>query len=422
MSENNTPAPVKDRADILDILRGISLFGICMANYPVLSLYVFQKPEVKATMSTAAIDNWLPYLHFALFDGKFYSLFSLLFGIGFSIILLKNGKNGTSRLPLFYRRLFALAVIGLAHALLLWEGDILFLYALIGMLLPLFRNVKDKTLIITWAVLIISPVFLDLFRGLTDNKYNPANFFERKAIETGLYYGITEDNFRNWHAVHTDYSSLFNANRANFFWRWEGLLNSNRLPKVLGMFLLGFYVGRKMIYARLEENRALLKKVLRWGFIIGLPFSFAHAYTEMNDLGKGPIELLHSLFYALSVVPLSLGYTAAICLWYLKPKGRERLQIFAAPGRMALTNYIMQTVIAISIFYGIGLGLGAKTGVFYAFLISICVYIFQVIFSNIWFRYFLYGPVEWIWRQVTYGKRLKLRRVNTESAAKRGQA
>ena len=231
-----------------------------MANYPALALYVFQKPEVKATMSTAANDNWLPYLHFALFDGKIYSLFPFLFGIGFSIILLKKGKNGTSRLPLFYRRLLALTVIGLAHALRLWEGDILFLYALIGLLLPLFRNVKDKTLIITRAVLIVSPVLLNLFRGLTDNKYNPANFFERKTIETGLYYGIAEDNFRNWHAVHTDYSSLFNANRANFFRWWEGLLSSNRLPKVPGMFLLGFYVGRKMIYARLEENKSLLKK------------------------------------------------------------------------------------------------------------------------------------------------------------------
>lgn len=410
MSENYTPASLKERAEILDILRGIALFGICMANYPALSLYVFQTPELKAAMPTASIDKWLPYIHFAFFDGKFYSLFSLLFGIGFSIILLKKGKDGKSRLPFFYRRLLALAVIGLAHALLLWEGDILFLYALIGMLLPLFRNVKDKTLIITWAALIFSPVLFDLFKGLTENKYNPANYFERKAIETSTYFGITENNFRNWHAVHTDYSSMFDANRANFFWRWQGLLNSNRLPKVLGMFLLGFYVGRKMIYARLEENIPLLKKVQRWGFIIGLPFSFAHAYTEMNSLGEGPIGLLHALFYALSVVPLSLAYTATICLWYLKPKGRERLRIFSAPGRMALTNYIMQTVTAVCIFYGIGLGLGAKTGVFYVFLISIGVYILQVIYSNVWLKYFEYGPVEWIWRQVTYGKRLKLRR------------
>ncbi len=410
MSNNYTPAPLKEREDILDILRGIALFGICMANYPPLSLYVFQKPEIKAAMSTASIDEWLPYIHFAFFDGKFYSLFSLLFGIGFSIILLKKGTDGKSRLPLFYRRLLALAVIGLFHAVLLWEGDILFLYALVGMLLPLFRNVKDKTILITWAVLIISPVFLDIFHGLTKDKYNPADFFERKAIETCNYYGITENNFRNWHALNTDYQSMFDANRANFFWRWQGLLDSNRLPKVLGMFLLGFYVGRKMIYTRLEENRELLKKVQRWGFLIGLPFSFGHAYVEMNDLGEGPIGLLHPLFYALSVVPLSLAYTSTICLWFLKPKGRERLQIFAAPGRMALTNYIMQTVIAVFIFYGIGLGLGAKTGVFYVFLISIGVYVLQVIYSNIWLKYFQYGPVEWIWRQVTYGKRLKLRR------------
>lgn len=410
MSENNLTAPVKDRAEILDILRGIALLGICLANYPVFSLYVFQKPEVKAAMPTAAIDHWLAYFHFAFIDGKFYTLFSLLFGIGFSVILLKKGNDSNRRLSLFYRRLVVLLLIGLAHALLLWEGDILVLYALIGMFLPLFRNVSDKNLIIIWAILIFSPVLLDLFRGLTNNKFNPANFFERKAIETGNFYGITDNNYRNWHAVHSDYTSMFNANKVNFFWRWEGLLNSNRIPKVLGMFLLGFYAGRKMIYTRLAENRLLLLKVQRWGFAIGLPFSLAHAYVELNNIGKGPIELLHSVFYAFSVVPLSLAYTATICLWYLKPAGQRRLQIFAAPGRMALTNYILQTVIAIFIFYGVGMGLGAKTGAFYVFLISIGVYIFEMIFSHVWLKYFQYGPLEWIWRQLTYGKRLRLRK------------
>ena len=409
MSEN-TVAPVKDRAEILDILRGIALFGICLANYPSLSLYVFQKPEVKGAMPTAAIDKWLAYFHFAFIDGKFYTLFSLLFGIGFSVILLRKGTGGINRLLLFYRRLVVLTIIGLAHALLLWEGDILLLYALIGLLLPLFRNVKDKNLLIIWAILILSPILLDLFKGLTHNRFNPANFFERKAIESENFYGITGDNYRNWHAVHTDYQSMFNANQANFFWRWEGLLNSNRIPKVLGMFLLGFYAGRKMIYARLEENTVLIKKVQRWGFTIGLPFSLAHAYAELNNIGKGPIELLHSVFYALSVVPLSLAYTATICLWYLNPGGLKRLQIFAAPGRMALTNYILQTIIAVIIFYGIGLGWGAKIGVTYVFLISLAVYFFEMIFSHVWLKYFEYRPVEWIWRQLTYGKILKMRK------------
>ncbi|MEJ7610878.1 MAG: DUF418 domain-containing protein [Ferruginibacter sp.] len=410
------PIALTERATILDILRGIALFGICIANYPILSMYVFQRQDIKEAMSTAAVDQWIPYVHFALIDGKFYSLFSLLFGIGFSIILLRNQAKGKSGLGYFYRRLIILALIGLAHAFLLWNGDILFLYALIGMLLPLFRNLKDKTLIITWAVLIFSPLVFDLFKGLTDNKYNPANFFFNNAIALGNKYGITQDNFGTWQAMKTEYSDVLKFNHSGFFWRWEGLINSNRLPKVLGMFLLGLYVGRKMIYAKLEEHVPLLKKVQKWGFLIGLPFSIGHAYVELNHLPDGPIGLLHPLFYALNVVPLSLAYTATICLWYLQPRSRKRLSVFAAPGRMALTNYILQSFIAMVLFFGIGLGFGGKTPLTYVIVIAALVYLFQILFSHFWLRYFNYGPVEWIWRQLTYGKRLKLRRVKEISS------
>ena len=414
MQPSHQPVALTERAAILDILRGIALFGICLANYPILSLYIFQGDEVKAAMSTAAVDHWIPWVELSLIDGKFYSLFSLLFGIGFSVILLRHRAKGKSGLGYFYRRLIILAVIGLAHAFLIWNGDILFLYALIGIFLPLFRNVKDKTLVITWAVLIFSPVLFDLFKGLTDNKYNPANFFLRNAIATGTKYGITEENFSTWLAVKTTYSDVLKFNHSGFFWRWEGLFNSNRLPKVLGMFLLGLYTGRKMIYAKLEEHVPLLKKVQKWGFIIGLPSGIGHAYVELHQLPEGPIGLLHPLFYALNVVPLSLAYTATICLWYLKPGGRKRLSIFAAPGRMALTNYILQSCIGILLFYGIGLGFGARTPLTYVIVIVILVYTFEIIFSHLWLRYFNYGPIEWIWRQLTYGKRLKLRRERAE--------
>src|SRR5690606_25094012 len=111
----------QERANILDVLRGIALLGICLANYPFFAMYVFQPPAVQAAMSTASIDKVIKYLQVAFIDGKFYSIFSLLFGIGFTIILQKTKKAGKQRVGIFYRRIIILLLIGLAHALILWE-------------------------------------------------------------------------------------------------------------------------------------------------------------------------------------------------------------------------------------------------------------------------------------------------------------
>ncbi len=121
-----------------------------------------------------------------------------------------------------------------------------------------------------------------------------------------------------------------------------------------------------------------------------------------------PFGLADTLFYALSVIPLSLAYTTSICLLWLRLEWQSRLKILAPVGRMALTNYILQTVAGICIYYGIGLGLGAKTGPSVFLPIAIGVYSLQVIYSNIWFRYFRFGPLEWMWRMLTYGKLLKI--------------
>lgn len=409
-TSSNLPVSANERSDILDILRGFALAGICVANYSIFSLYAFQPEEVRAAMPTAAIDQWFIYFHFTFIDGKFYSLFSLLFGIGFSIIYMRNKQKGSSGLKLFYRRLLILMFIGLAHILLLWEGDILLLYALLGMLLPLFRTVGNKQLLVLWIILILSPLFFDALKVVSDNQWNLANPLRAIAIELSAKQGITMENFSSWHIDHTRYADLFQANQSGFFWRYQGLLDSNRIPKVLGMFLLGLYAGRKLIFKNLEAYRPLLKSVQRWGFGIGLPASM-YPWLKWDHQGlPEAIGLLDTLFYAISVVPLSLAYTTTLCLWYLSPSGKANLQWLAAPGRMALTNYLMQSVIAIGIFYGIGLGLGARTGLVYVFMIALSVYAFQVWYSFLWLKHFRYGPMEWVWRCLTYGKQLSIRK------------
>lgn len=405
-----TPFPLQDRARILDILRGIALLGIIIANYPVHSQWVMGGDTVQDAAPFPRLDEVLELIHFTFIDGKFYSLFSLLFGIGFSIILIRCQNTGRNGLAIFYRRLFLLMLFGLLHACI-WIGDILLLYALIGMILPLFRNVSDKALLITAVCLIFSPLLFDAFKIATHHRWDPAQALNMKAMMTGDEYGVTQASFPHWLSDHSDFKSILHFNHAGFYMRWSGLFESNRIPKVLATFLLGLWAGRKMIYAKLEEYRPLLTKLRKYGLLFGIPLSFGHALTELLlPKDDSYLTLLNTLGYAISVIPLSLGYTAALCLWYMKNSESKLLNAFSAPGRMALTNYLMHSVAAALIFYGLGLGLPSTIGLANIMLIAISVYIVLLVLSTLWLRYFKYGPLEWLWRMGTYGKWLGLRK------------
>ena len=407
---NTTPVSVSERSDVLDILRGFAILGIFIANSAGFSLYNFLKDEQQAALPTYYTDRWLHYLTAAFVEGKFYSLFSLLFGIGFTIMLDKNKNPGRAGLLVFYRRLCFLVLIGLAHLLLFWDGDILLLYALVGMMLPLFRRLSNKKIILIAIVLIFSPLLFDTVKIISQGRWNLAKPFEAMAIATDSKNGITEQNYHTYLVEQTGYESILRWNQGGFFWRYQHILDSNRIPKVLAMFLLGVVAGRKKIYSRLEENKIVLQKVQKWGFLIGIPASLAFAYFELDHRALPKmIGLADTFFYATSVIPLSLAYTASICILWLIPSWKAKLKILAPVGRMALTNYLMQTIIAIMIYYGFGFGLGAKFGPTGFIPIAFMVYAAQVIFSNYYFRYFRYGPVEWIWRQLTYRQRLPIR-------------
>lgn len=176
------PLADDSRAGILDALRGFALLGICIANAGYFSMYVFQKPEYTAAFTTAPVDHWLQYFNTAFIDGKFYSLFSLLFGIGFAIIFFQKNDGKNKRLLFFYRRLIFLALFGLAHTFLLWDGDILFFYAITGTLLPLFIKCSNKTLIVLSIILLASPILFDIVKVLTEGKWNISHPFAIAGI------------------------------------------------------------------------------------------------------------------------------------------------------------------------------------------------------------------------------------------------
>jgi len=401
------PVPPSGRSEILDVLRGFALLGILLDNVFGFTGYGFYNEAQRQALPTFFTDNILAGSELIFAHGKFYSIFSLLFGIGFSIIL--NRQQGTNKLIVFYRRLFILMLIGLGHVLLLWEGDILLLYALIGFVLPLFRKCPDKALLIWAAALILSPILIDIIKILLN--VHTAGFLENIAKAVDQRNGMpTDESFSKF--LFTDgsgWKEWRTWQASGYIYRYSYLLESNRIPKVLGMFVLGLYAGRKMLYARLEENKALLKKMRRWGFGAGIPFNIAMAVFEID--GKSvphAMGLLDTVSYALGVVPLSLAYVASICLLWIKTKGNTKWKFLAPAGRMALTNYLMQTVLCITIFYGVGFGVAGNIGPTIFFPIAICIYTLQVVYSTWWLKRFNYGPAEWVWRQLTYGKRLPL--------------
>lgn len=403
----NELAPVKssERYIILDVLRGFALLGICMANFPEFSLFTFLKPEATAALPTAAVDRVVRFLLYVFVDGKFYTLFSLLFGIGFSIILSNAMKKGVNGFCVFYRRMLILLCIGFLHLMFIWSGDILMLYALMGMLLPLFFRLSNRTLLL-WALgLLLLPIVVDCLCEVA-GVYPAAGVVRLQQVYCDRY-GITDDNFAYWLRDADSYAEVFQFLIQGALVRAQEFIDGNRYFKVLGLFLLGFYIGRNRIYADLEGRKRWLMKLFRYGMLAGLPLSLVYAWSAVQHQPLGLTA--HSIFYFAGAYPMGIAYAAGLCLLYLKWKRLWVWKSLAAPGRMALTNYIGQSAIGMLLFYGTGLGWGADTGLIYVEMIVLAVYVLQMLFSGLWLSAFRFGPLEWVWRMLTYGKWFRLR-------------
>lgn len=343
-------------------------------------------------------------MQYVFVDGKFYTLFSLLFGIGFSIIISHAQAKGVAGFRLFYRRMAVLMLIGFVHLMFIWSGDILMLYALMGMALPLFRHASDRSLLRWAAFFLLLPVVVDTFCGLSGVSLSaPA---VRAQWHYCRMYGITEENFGYWLRDAGTYKEVFQFLVQGALVRVQEFVDGNRYFKVMGLFIIGFYIGRRKLYADLAAHRQLLHRVSHTGFAIGLPLSVVYAYSAVNGHPFGLTG--HSLLYLVSVYPLGFAYMAGLCLLFLKSKYGALWRWLAAPGRMALTNYIGQSVIGMLLFYGTGFALGASVGLSTTEAIALCVFLFQMLFSRFWLACCQFGPLEWIWRMLNYGKTFRL--------------
>ena len=391
------PGPVKKRLKLLDALRGFALLGVCLANYKELTLYAFYDVEHTINVNVSMVDQITNFLMYMLVDGKFYTIFSLLFGIGFSIIIGNAIERGANAMHIFYRRMLLLLCIGFAHLMLLWSGDILMLYAAMGMILPLFWQRQTKT-VLRWAIFfLILPVITSSLVYVLN--LQPCAWFFRQMDYWQTRFGICD--WGTWLHESQSYGDLLKFLVMGAFERMTEFIASDRYFKVLGLFLVGLWIGKKKIYNDIGHHRPLLKRVMTFGFAIGIPFAIIHAYDAVNGYQFAPP--LHTAIEMMNIYPLGCAYMAAFALY-----GKRIYAPFAYPGRMALTCYISQSAIAIILFYGVGFGWGMQLSMPEVVCSAIGVYLFEVAGAYIWLKYFTYGPLEWVWRIMTYRKWLPI--------------
>lgn len=391
MSFPDTPTPARERFELIDALRGFALFGVLLVNLESFSLYDLLPDDRAQALTATLLDRKLDWFADTFVSGTAITLFSLLFGVGFSL-QMRRGDDDPRVTRRYLRRLLVLLGIGLLHALL-WWGDILRYYAVLGMLLvPLWR-LRASTLAWVGALLVVAaPLALQPWLpGLLPKQISIAESAARSLAAFGGH----------------DWGETFRANMERAL---RMLVAVWILPTyVLGRLMIGVALGRS---GRLQEahrhlafwRRLLLAMLVLSALAVLVPMHPAVARENILPWpgGQAGKWLLHALRQAQPLC-LGLGYMAGFVLLYQHPTTRRGLAWLAPIGRMALTNYLSQTVIAIALFYGIGFGLG-PVGPSRITATAIVIFTVQALVSTWWLARHRQGPVEWLWRRLTYGR------------------
>jgi len=404
------PITATERIQTLDVLRGFALLGILLVNMPLFAnpvqYVMLPHPDV------APIDRAADWLVRFLAEGKFFSLFSFLFGLGFTIQMTRAEAKGTPFIPRYLRRAGILLIFGLLHGILLWVGDILFYYAILGVLLIFFRRMKFKW-VWTWVtILILLPALFTTLGwiSLETTRQNPeiAQEVEQEMLDQLALYEAevaqATEVYRNG-----SYLEITGQRVRDLIFMW--LISLFLAPSIFAMFLIGSIFGRQGYIRNASQHTRLFRNLLVWGGLVGLIGNAIYATLILNGVRTQPdwSTMLASYAQAIGAPALMLAYVAAITLGMLNPAWQSRLQVLAPVGRMALTNYLLQSLICTTIFYGYGLGFFGQMGAAAGIGLSLLIYFLQIPFSHWWMARFQFGPMEWLWRTLTYGRRQPFR-------------
>jgi len=400
-----SPIALQERIEVLDVLRGLAVCGILVGNMQWFTGYGMMPPMLAA--QTPLADRVTHFLVHFFVEGKFYSIFSFLFGFGFALQIARAEERGDKDASLFKRRLFWLLVIGLAHAYLLWAGDILSIYAGMGFVLILFRRKTNRSLL-KWALVLLAiPILTYILLYVLFIIFVPPEALAKlEAAQIAMWNNGVQT------VPQSSYLQIISGYNMNYILgRYASLILEMRLPKILAMFLLGLYAYRRGFFQNLSKHRQFTRRVMVYGFILGLTGNIVFSTLARGAeaaLPPSPAGIVGVIGYAFGVPALAFFFIALIVTLWQKRGWRRALSVLAPVGRMALTNYLLQTIVCVFIFYGYGFGQFGKFGALRATVTALVIFLFQIVLSALWLKYFNYGPMEWIWRQLTYRQRRSL--------------
>ncbi len=395
-----------ERIESIDVLRGVAVLGILAMNIQSFAMIgaAYMNPTAYGDLSEANYAAW--YACHLLADQKFMTIFSMLFGAGIIVMSGRRERAGEGSAGVHYRRMAWLAVFGLAHAYLLWYGDILFSYAVCGMVAYLFRKLPPAALVGLGLGSVAVASLISLASGLSIpfwpaeqtvemlNDWNPPEGV--RAEELAAYRGSWLEQMTNRAPVALFFQTFLLVIFVG--WRAGGLMLVG-----MGLFKLGVFSAQRSrgFYAALVAVAALVGlPVIAWG----AQRHFEHVWALEYSMFQG-----QQFNYWASLL-VAMGWVGAVMLACKGLVPRALLSPLAAVGRMALTCYLLETIICTTIFYGHGLGLFGKVDRVGQLIIAVGVWALLLFLAPLWLKHFRYGPFEWLWRTLTYMKPQPMRR------------
>jgi uncharacterized protein len=403
MTQPTGPLPATERIATLDIVRGFALLGIFIMNMPGFSTSFFAEAD-GSHLWADPLNHYAEQARNMLFSGKFNSMFSLLFGIGFTIQLGRMTQRDPDHATgLYVRRLLALLAFALVHACVFWTGDVLHVYVVLGFALLLLRNASNRTV----CILIVATLLYPLASGALRLALMTPDIVAHRVAEAQAW--EASNNLAYGHGSFLAAAREHAREMAHFYgdvWGVWGI--AGFYVQMATTMLIGFLIGRNGWVRRIPELMPWVRRLQGWALAVGivcaLVFGIVGEYARAP--GPSPLKLLVSVAYVLSRLGLMMFYVLTIVRAAQLPSWQRRFAPIAAAGRMPLTNYLMQTLIATTLFYGWGFALWGRVGPAAELLLAPAIFfVVQVPLSMLWLRHFDTGPMEALWRRLTYGAR-----------------
>jgi uncharacterized protein len=399
-----TPIRPNERIDVVDIIRGFALLGILLVNMAFFSTPIIYIQAAGLEWWHDTWDKWTQVGIVFFAEGKFYPMFSFLFGFGFMIFIQRAEQKGLNPVRLYLRRILILLGIGLIHAFFIWAGDILVIYSLLAFILVLFRHSKPKTLL-WWAfiLLMIPMILMSLLFGLLflgSVIQDETSLMAQHEAHLASLQEMIDQSLAAYGKG--SFADIFSQRVTDLSYIYNSAFIS--APIILAMFLFGVYAVKINIFREINKRASFIKKIWFGSMLIGIPLSLIQA-TGSQALNLTEISIYDFTYYIAYFIggpALCFLYITSILLLMRKEQWIQRFSVIGSVGRMALSNYLFQSLVCTTIFYSYGLGLYGQVSPVFGLLLTLLIYFVQVIISHFWLKSYSYGPMEWIWRRLTY--------------------